>query len=293
MRFFLGLLTLAFGFRDLSTRRVAIITGGTRGIGRGIAQSLVEDGNTDLLLTYCSDAYSAVKFANELEEIHDCTVKLIRGDISKKSVRDDIWYCFDRMNTPLGVLVHNAGQYVGITADNSEGISAPVLPHMFGSGYSQGRETVMWYYIKLYGEAFTDLCENALTRMWYGGSIVGISSPGCTTQYRPQPGYDLPGSGKCVMEYAMRLFALKAAEKNVNCNVVIQGVTLTGAWHRMADGRNQDVKEIIAQAVEQLVPMKKHMTPRQVGDVVNFLCSEKGRFITGVSLPADGGVHLR
>ena len=294
MRFlFYYLSSLVLGFRDPLARRVAIITGGTRGIGWGIAESLVQDRNTDLLLTYCSDGYSAVKFANELEETYECTVKLISGDISKKSVRDDIWYSFDRMNQKLGVVVHNAGQYVGITSDNSEGLSASSAPFMFGNGEQAGRDTVMWYYIKLYGEAFTDLCERGLMRMKDGGSIIGISSPGCSTHYRPQPGYDLPGSGKCVMEYAMRLFALKAAQKGVNCNVVIPGVTLTDAWKKMASGRNEAVMDTIQGVVDQLVPMKTHMTPRQVGDVVEFLCSERGRFITGVSLPADGGVHLR
>ena len=41
--------------------------------------------------------------------------------------------------------------------------------------------------------------------------------------------YDMPGSGKCIMEYAMRLFALRAAEKGVNSNVVVPGVTKTDA----------------------------------------------------------------
>ena len=46
-----------------------------------------------------------------------------------------------------------------------------------------------------------------------GGSLIGISSPGCTTIYNPQPGYDMPGSGKTIMEYVMRLMALNAGKK--------------------------------------------------------------------------------
>ena len=73
----------------------------------------------------------------------------------------------------------------------------------------------MKYYQRLYGDAYVDLCECGLARMaeGSGGSLVGISSPGCTTQYNANLGYDMPGSGKCVMEYAMRLFALRCAGK--------------------------------------------------------------------------------
>ena len=71
-----------------------------------------------------------------------------------------------------------------------------------------------------YGDAYVDLCERGLARMTDGGSLVGISSPGCTVAYKANLGYDMPGSGKCVMEYAMRLIALRCAGKGVNCNVV-------------------------------------------------------------------------
>ena len=74
----------------------------------------------------------------------------------------------------------------------------------------------MHYYQRMYGDAYVDLCERGLARMSAeagGGSLVGISSAGCTTQYNANLGYDMPGSGKCVMEYAMRLFALRCAGK--------------------------------------------------------------------------------
>ena len=64
----------------------------------------------------------------------------------------------------------------------------------------------------LYGDTYIDLCEARRgSHTEEGGSLVGISSPGCTVQYNANLGYDMPGSGKCVMEYAMRLFALRCA----------------------------------------------------------------------------------
>ncbi|KAH8064098.1 hypothetical protein JL721_8505 [Aureococcus anophagefferens] len=200
-------------------KHVAIVTGGTRGIGKGIAEALASQ-SFDLLLTYNSDADAAAATAAEITEAYGCAVE--------------------------------------------------------------------------YGDAYVDLCERGLARMGEGGGLlVGISSPGCTLTYKANLGYDMPGSGKCVMEYAMRLFALRAAKKNVNCNVVIPGVTATSdAWGKLADARGADVDEMVGGIAGRIAPMGS-MAPRAVGDGVAFLCSPAGRAVTGVSLPVDNGVHLK
>jgi len=152
---------------------------------------------------------------------------------------------------------------------------------------------VMHYYQRLYGDAYVDLCERGLARMGEaGGSLIGISSPGCTTQYNANLGYDMPGSGKCVMEYAMRLIALRCASRNINCNVVVPGVTVTDAWGKLAETRGTTKDELVEGIAGRLSPMGS-MNPRQLGDACAFLCSQQGRLITGVSLPVDGGVHLK
>ena len=204
----------------------------TRGIGR-ISDALGEAG-FDLLLTYNSDAAAAEAAAAELKTAHGCGVTCVGGDISLESTRDAIFGAFEAMSdVELGAVVHNAGQYVGITSDNADGLKGgPPLGFGDGSLLSDGKFDFaqMHYYQRMYGDAYVDLCERGLARMTAGGSLVGISSPGCTTQYNANAGYDMPGSGKCVMEYAMRLFALRCAGKDVNCNVVVPGVTTTDAW---------------------------------------------------------------
>ena len=90
----------------------------------------------------------------------------------------------------------------------------------------------------------------------------------------------------------MRLFALRCAGRNVNCNVVIPGVTTTDAWGRLAATRGTTKDELVAGISSRLSPMGS-MTPRALGDAVAFLCSPEGRLVTGVSLPVDGGVHLK
>ena len=88
------------------------------------------------------------------------------------------------------------------------------------------------------------------------------------------------------------VLVLRCAGKNVNCNVVVPGVTSTDAWGKLAATRGTTKEELVAGISSRLSPMGS-MSPRQLGDAVAFLCSPAGRLITGVSLPVDGGVHLK
>jgi len=244
-------------------------------------------------------------------------VEIIGGDICLPSTRDAIFKCVDNDfgdECELAVLVHNAGQYLGVTSENAHGLGAKSLCFGDGSlvrdgdddGGDDGAGTTdlenMHYYQRLYGDAFVDLCERSIVRMkrararreGYRGSLIGISSPGCNFNQRPSPGYDMPGSGKCVMEYAMRLFALRTADIGINCNVLIPGVTISDAWMKISEKVGKTREEFMGSMVMKSVPMKCVLEPKDIGDVVKFLCSPEGggRFVTGVSLSVDGGLHL-
>jgi NAD(P)-dependent dehydrogenase (short-subunit alcohol dehydrogenase family) len=288
--------TLAFTLR----RKVAIVTGGTRGIGFGISEALAKK-RYDLLLSYNSDYKSAIDACKYLEKKYDCNVELFSGDISLKSTRKKLFKCYDlkyKHSHHLGVVIHNAGQYVGITSGNSDGLNKPAKNLSFGDGSMFNTYTdeldmsVMRFYQKMYGEAYIDICERSIVRMKNGGSLIGISSPGCTTQFNPSPGYDMPGSGKCIMEYAMRLFALRCAPLGINCNVVIPGFTKTDAWDRIGASLQTTGDNMIENMAEKYSP-NGSMTPEEVGEGIYLLCSPEGRHITGVSLPIDKGVHLK
>jgi len=295
MNFFIAFkMSNAFALR----RKVAIVTGGTRGIGKGIAEALAKK-QYDLLLSYNSDYDSAIDTCKFLEKTYDCRVELFSGDISLKSTRKKLFKCYDlkyKNTHNLGVVVHNAGQYIGITSGNSDGLSTPSKTFSFGDGSLIDNDefdiNVMRFYQKMYGEAYIDICERSISRMKKGGSLIGISSPGCTTQFNPSPGYDMPGSGKCIMEYAMRLFALRCAPLNINCNIVIPGFTKTEAWDRIGALRETTGDSIVEKMAEKYSP-NGPMTPDEVGEGITLLCSPEGRYITGVSLPIDKGVHLK
>lgn len=283
-----------------SNRPVAIVTGGTRGIGSGIAHALADDG-FDLLLTYNSNKDAADAFVAALKAKHsEIQCELVMGDLSKPATRNAIFDKYDEnfgANRILGAAVHNAGQYVGVTSTNADGLDATSVS--FGDNRILGEDGKpqfdhMHFYQALYGDAYIDICERSLSRMTpvHGGSLIGISSPGCNLSYGVNPGYSLPGSGKCIMEYSNRIIAMSAGAKNVNSNVIVPGVTLSEAWGKVAEKRGCKSEDMTNMIVQKRVAMKRPIEVRGIGDVAAFLCSDKGRYITGVSLPVDGGLHL-
>jgi NAD(P)-dependent dehydrogenase (short-subunit alcohol dehydrogenase family) len=288
---------------DINNSKMAIITGGTRGIGFGIATSLAES-NYDLILTYNANKKRAEQSKRILENEYGIFVKLVGGDISLKSTRDLIFNIYDKnyKNThELEVIIHNAGQYIGITSDNNiVKKNKKIIKFGDSSILSNTGEVNMdeiKYYQALYGDAYIDICERGLVRMSKkGGSLIGVSSSGCSNFYNPVSGYDLPGTGKCIMEYAMRYIALRCAKNNINCNIIIPEPIKTDALNKMKKYilqlKNETTSSEYDNMMSEYYPMG-YSSPKQIGDIVRFLCSQEGRIINGVSLPIDGGGHLK
>lgn len=296
--------------------RVAIVTGGSRGIGKGIVQALIESGEYQgIIINYNTNQEAAQAFQNELHGSHPAVqVEIVGGDLTQSSSRDSIFECLDAKfgedASELCLMVHNAGQYAGVTSDNTHGLEAPKGPgQKFGDGTMIDGDTgkvnmeYVHFYHKLYAEAYIDLCERSLARMkkahakhpeTYRGCLIGISSPGCNHNHRLSPGYDMPGSGKCVMEFANRYLALRAAPFNINANVIIPGFTRSDAWGKIAEKRGSD-RDTILEQMKSVVPMGQIVEARELGSVIAFLSSMTGggRFMTGLSLRVDGGTHLK
>ena len=126
---------------------------------------------------------------------------------------------------------------------------------------------MMQYYQRMYGEAFIDLCERSLARMddnsndnnsssdgGGGGTIIGISSPGVSAHYYMHRLvlYSMPGSGKSLVEYSMRIHAARVASRGINVNCIVPGVTKTDKWIRLSQkrGLGDDPTELMKGVIE-------------------------------------------
>jgi len=296
-------LMAAVNDKESGTIPVAIITGGTRGIGLGIATALARKGYS-LILGYNSNKEAASNAEKQLQDLHaDCSVITIAGDVAEEKTHQAYFAAFDEQfpTGELRVVVHNAGQYIGITSSNEAtaksldggGARSHPLGKMQREDGSVAIELID-YYDKIYKRAFIFLLENAIPRLKDNkSSVIGISSPGCNSSQTPVLSYAFPGTGKSAMEFLIRNYALTLGKRHINVNCIIPGFTATDAWKHVSKimGKGFDL-EYAKQVCADKALMPTMIDPVDIGDLVYFL-NTSGRMMTGLSIPFDGGLSLK
>jgi len=278
------------------TSKLAIVTGGTRGIGFGISQKLARDGY-NLIIGFNSNEEAAATAKATLESTYGVNVHSVKGDVAEESTIESLFNCVeDNFDGKLTAFVHSSGLYVGLTTspESSQATQAAKLKaQFFGDGTFTSFEQYD-YYQNVYPKCFIRGVEQALEYMENGnGYVVAISSPGCNSNQTPKLQYALPGQAKATLEFLVRYYAKQLAPRQITVNAVIPGYVKTNAWEFIASkwgGLDSDeMKNIIINNT----PMQRWALPEEIGEVVTFLCSPKAAFITGAALPVDGGLHLK
>lgn len=250
------------------------------GIGLGIAQCLARD-NYNLVLGYNSNKQAAERTKQQLEKDYGIQVVIVGGDIAAPVTMQNIFKAVRELfNSECTTFVHNAGLYLGITTESSE--IQPTSDAAFDQTWD--------YYQKVYPQAFK---RGLLLAQECKGlkHVLAISSPGCNATCPPRVGYETPGQAKAAVEFLVRVHASALASKGVNVNCIVPGYIRTEAWTRMAEkmGRSTEQLEHFVDGT----PAQRWADPSEIGEAAAFLCSTKGAFVTGVSLPVDGGLHLQ
>ncbi|CAF0996315.1 unnamed protein product [Rotaria sp. Silwood1] len=259
--------------------KTAIVTGGTRGIGLGIAKCMARDGY-DLVLGYHTNHEAATIAQAAIENEFRVKVICCGGDISIPETMEQLFTIVrTHFNNELTAFVHNAGLRVGITTELTD--AQPKADDDFEASFD--------YYQKVYPRAFKRGLQLALkcTGLRH---VIAISSPGCNSNQSPRIFYENPGQAKASMEFLVRLNACVLAKKGINVNCVIPGYVRTEAWNKMFE-KNKFSPEDAEDRVKSS-PAGRWADPLEIGEVVAFLCSPRAAFITGVALPIDGGLHL-
>jgi NAD(P)-dependent dehydrogenase (short-subunit alcohol dehydrogenase family) len=248
--------------------KVAIVTGGGRGIGRAIARLFATEGARVVV---------AARTAAEGEE----TVRLIRdGGGEARFVRTDVRKDADvralveetvRAYGRLDVLVNNAG--IGgagnLLAETSEAEWDEVIDTNFKGTYLGMRYAIP--HLKAAG----------------GGAIVNFSS---VLAHSALPGGSAYTATKAAIIGLTKAVALEVGRDNIRVNCILPGSTDTPMlWEGLSDAERIEVAPIVAAAA----PLNKIGTPEEIAQVALFLATDASSFMTGAPVLVDGGLLTR
>ncbi len=245
------------------TTRRALVTGGSRGIGRGIALVLAAEGY-DLAITYATQRQQAEAVAAEIKDRFARRCCIIQGDLSLPDVAREV---VEKAAAELGgleLLVNNAG----VTRFNPEvDEDMEQLELLFNLNF------------KAVLQASATAARHMIDR-GAGGSIINITS---TRGERAYPDDAYYGGLKAALKRATESLALKYAPYNIRVNCVAPGAT--------ASLELQQQHPYLA-ALAARIPLRRLGTPEDVGQTVAWLASYKASYITGITIRIDGGLIL-
>ncbi len=240
--------------------KIALITGGARGIGRSICESFAENG-CNVAFTYNNSKEAAEELVKELKK-YDVKVKSYKSDASDhdKSVEliDNVISDFERID----VLVNNAG----ITKDN-------LLMRMSPSDFKDVVNVNLGSVFNLTKSSIRIFLKQKQ------GSIINISSIVGVKGNAGQSNYAASKAG--IIGFSKSI-ALELGSRNIRCNVVAPGFIETD----MTDSLSADVLE----KWKESIPLKRSGKPNDVGNACVFLASDLSSYITGQVLQVDGGL---
>lgn len=243
------------------TARVALVTGGTRGIGRACAAALASAG---FRVAICGrDAERAASVARELASTHG-VVHGFGCDVAKGTDVESLVKSVNETLGPVSVLVNNAG----ITRDG-------LLMRMKEDDWDAVLDTDLKsaYYCT------RAICRDMIKQRW--GRIINISS---IIGLRGQAGQANYAAAKAGLIGFTKAVARELASRNITANVVAPGYIETDMTAVFT--------EEMRNAVLQQIPLGRSGTPEEVAHLVCFLASDQSSYITGAVIPVDGGIAM-
>ncbi len=253
-----------------SDGKYALITGSSRGIGRGIALALAEN-RVKVAIHYYQNEGAAKETLTQVRTRGSDGV-LVHADVTRPEHITDM---FRKLKTEFGkldIFVSNARPEVPAFFQPPLDITLKQWDTAFDSQ----------------AKAFLVGVREALPLMSDGGRIFAITyAPGSRTGgLQPWVGM---GSAKAALESLVRYFAVAVAKRGITVNAISPGWTEDSVLNTLPEQAQQLIRNW---HVRGWTPMGRLGTPEDVGNVVALFCSEKARWITGQVIYADGGASL-
>lgn len=240
-----------------SDRGVAVVTGGTRGIGLEITRALINEGYKVAAVFQSND-----EAASACEK--ETGAKAFKANVSDFSECEALALKIENELGPVSVLVNNAG----ITRDG-------VLHKMTHDSWHDVIETNLTSCFNMCRAMINGMRERGF------GRIINISS---VNGQKGQFGQTNYAAAKAGMIGFSKSLALESAAKGITVNTICPGYIATD----MTSSMKQDVLDTIVKAI----PVGRMGEAEEVAALVAFLASEKAAFITGATIAANGGQYM-
>ncbi len=250
-----------FNFKN----KVAIVTGGTTGLGFAITRTLTHFGASVMIASYVPDECEEAK-----KQLHamDCHVDAMVVDVTSQEQVDKLIAATVKTFGKLDMLVANAG--IG-------GKTVPLLEQT-----EQDWDRVLATNLKgvfLCGQA----AAKQMIRQNSGGKIVNTASVAAFMGTKNVAPY---GASKAGVINLTKTMAHEWARYNINVNAVCPGYVMTDINRAILSDPET------AKHLTKKIPLRRFGTPAEIAGAVAFLCSESAGFITGSAITADGGTTI-
>ena len=250
----------------MSTSKIALLTGGSRGLGKDMALKLAQQG-IDVILTYRSQQTEAAAVVAEIAALgrRAVALPLNAADLSTFAAffEQVAAVLADTFGTDrFDFLINNAGT----------SLSAPI---------AETTEAQFDEMLNVHFKGVYFLTQRALPLLRDGGRIVSISSAATRSSYAGVSAY---ATMKGAVEVFTRYLALELGSRGIAANVVAPGAVFGG-------GAMPDTPEIRA-FIAQATALGRTAEPDDIGGVVAFLCTDAARWLNGQRLELTGGMVL-
>jgi NAD(P)-dependent dehydrogenase (short-subunit alcohol dehydrogenase family) len=252
------------------TARHALITGGSRGIGRGIALKLAEQG-VHVAINYLRDEASAKKTLEQVRA-RGADGFTVQADVSKPAEVERLFTRVGQEFGSLDIFVANARGEVGTFYESAMAIG---LDKWDSAMDSQAK-------------AFLVAVQKADKLLTNNGRVIAISyTPGAVSG--SWQSWIAMGAAKSALEVLCRYFAVALAPRGITVNAISPGWTDDSVLNTLPD----PVQKMIREHQEKgWTPMRRLGTPADIGNAVTLLCAQEASWITGQVIAADGGASL-
>lgn len=245
--------------------KVALITGGSRGIGKAIAEKFASE-KYDLVINFMRKKSIAEETKAEIEEKYGVRVHIIKANVGELDQIKALFAETEEVFGRLDVFINNA----------ASGVQRPLMEI----------EEHHWDWTQdINAKAYLFAAQEAAKLMEKngGGSIVAISSLG---SIRALPNYVVVGVSKAAVEAITRYLAVELAPKGIVVNAVSGGAVDTDALKHFPN------REELLETARKKNPSGRLVEPKDLAETTYFLCTSAASMIRGQTIIIDGGLSL-